>query len=727
MSLDRTSGFDMLVQISEAEINDQLETLFLAGGVVSPSLSVPFMGGGASGTANLNFGIPIADLDRPSPRMGLRLPFLNSELVLTAPLPLTIAPLGGTIDIEQPIVMLASGGAQTAALDFATTSPDVHVTFDAASAAALAPLLAAAGMNLAQASNFMAGVVRDQLRTSIRQINLTPAIPVTDGEDPIVVADISVGTVNDTSAADQDCLSFGVRMGGGSAGNIGGITTSMIPAGQQSLVMMSNGWLLGRIMRPRVASSLGQPLSAFDLPMHLNRNVPAPGGHGTLTNLDAVVEGNRIKITGRAVDSGTGWDAECKFTFFITLGISGGSITVTASTPQTETDVDLAWWVWLVSLGLGALFGGITGAIIAAVVLAVVQAVAEGIVSGLVSGGISGSIGSIPSIPLGPIGGGLSLTNVVLDDLELRSSIVRSVSVPIKSQGTRVASGPFAIDLDTGVVSATASSKSDLVWGVDRVLRTHAASGLTITGASYAALTPVQVARMPLSGTQIASGQIPVSFPQNFPFMPLHAVVFGVRTSEGRFAKVRAWIDIFTQALNLEWVTFDTPVASLELVQRWSVIARGEQTSYITDNCEYCVSGPVSRCGVFEAQTRLVPFPAKYAWCVCGHRVEEGQGELDTTNGPLAYRVSGNRLYLETDMGESVDCEVCVSVVDARGTERHACVRAKQDGIDRQCKTCVPGRKHVAIDTLALDPKVAAWRPLLVAMAPEDHEEENIR
>ena len=726
MALDRTSGFDMLVQISEAEINDQLETQFLAGGLIPPSLSVPFSGGGASGTANLNFAVPVADLDRPSPRMGLRLPFQNSELVLTAPLPLTIAPLGGTIDIEQPIVMLTSAGTQTAALDFATTSPDVHVTFDAASAAALAPLLAAAGMDLAQASSFMAGVVRDQLRNSIRQLNLTPAIPVADGEDPTLVADISVGTVNDTSAADQDCLSFGVRMGGGTAGSIGGVTTSLIPAGQQSLVMMSNTWLLARIMRPRVASSIGQPLSAFDSPMHLNRNVPAPGGHGTLTNLDAVVEGNRIKITGRAVDSGTGWDAECNFSFFITLSVSGGSIIVTATTPQTQTDVDLAWWVWLASLGLGALFGGITGAIIAAVVLAIVQAVAEGIVSGLVSGGISGSIGSIPSIPLGPIGAGLSLTNVVLDDLELRSSIVRSVSVPIKSQGTRAMSGPFALDLDTGIVSGSATANSDLVWGLDRVLRTHASSGLTVTGASFGAVTPVQVARMPLSGSQIASWQIPMSFPQTFPFMPHQEVVFGVRTSEGRFAKVRAWIDVFTQALNLEWVTFDTPVASLELTQHWSIISRGEQTNYITENCEYCVSSPVSRCGVFEAKTRLVPFPAQYAWCVCGHQVEEGQGELDTANGPLAYRVAGNRLYLETEMGESMDCEVCVSVVDAHQVERHACVRAKQDGIDRQCKTCTPARKHVAIDVLPIDAKVSAWRPLLVAMTAADSKEEVI-
>jgi hypothetical protein len=41
MALDRTSGFDMLVQISETELNDQLATAFVAGGLIPPSMSLP--------------------------------------------------------------------------------------------------------------------------------------------------------------------------------------------------------------------------------------------------------------------------------------------------------------------------------------------------------------------------------------------------------------------------------------------------------------------------------------------------------------------------------------------------------------------------------------------------------------------------------------------------------------------------------------------------------------
>ena len=153
--------------------------------------------------------------------------------------------------------------------------------------------------------------------------------------------------------------------------------------GSQSLVMISNFWLLARVMRPRVADALGLPVTDFDTPLRLNRNVPAPGGEGTLTSLEAQIEGNRIRIDGRATNSGTGWSAVAAFTFFIDITLSGGMINVTATTPLVDTDVDLEWWVWLLSLGLGALFGGIIGVIVAAIVLAIVEAVAEGIVDNL--------------------------------------------------------------------------------------------------------------------------------------------------------------------------------------------------------------------------------------------------------------------------------------------------------------------------------------------------------
>lgn len=722
MALDRTSGYDMLVQVSEAEINDQLDTLFLTGGLIPPSMSFPVNAGGVTGTATVLLGTPVADLDRPRPQMGLTLPFTNSQFAVTAPLPLTIAPLGGTIVIVDAIQVIVQGSNQIVTLDFTGGAPTVTVTFDAASVALLQPALAAAGLSIAQLQNMVAANVVTQLQSAIGRVDLTPPIPVVDDTDPTTVFDIDVTTINDASAADRDCVVFGVRMASDSGGNINLATTNFIPAGSQSLVMMSNFWLLARVMRPRVAAALGRPVTDFDTPLRLNRNVPAPGGEGTLTRLEARVEGNRIRVDGRATASGTGWSAVSNFHFFIDLALSGGSVTVTASEPVVDTDVDLEWWVWLVSLGLGGLFGGIIGVIIAAIVLAIVEAVAEGIVDNLIGGGIGGALGGIPAIPLGPIGGGMSLDAIVLDDLELRCAITRSVAVPVKSQGSHAAFVGFSVDLDSGSVSAAANADTDLSWQPGNGLRTAGPARLSITGRSYGALTPVQVSLMPLAGTLVPEASIPVSLPPGLPFLSHNAVVFGMRTSAGRFAKVKAYRDALAAgALRLNWVTWDTPIPRLDISAQWSVVERGEVTEYITPDCSYCRASPVRWCGYFEAVPKLMPFPIDYQWCLCGTVIEEGEGEVASTSGQLSYKLSGRRLMVQAqELGQDVDCELCVSAIDGRGQEQFTCIRLQQPGIERRCRKCVPADRRYEIAVLPAKTASATWRPLLAAVATEE-------
>lgn len=96
--------------------------------------------------------------------------------------------------------------------------------------------------------------------------------------------------------------------------------------------------------------------------------------------------------------------------------------------------------------------------------LAIVEAVAEGIVNNLVGSGISGSLGAIPAIPLSPLGGGINIDSVILDDLELRCSIIRSSSVPVKNHGQISAPSGWSIDLDTGEVRGEVFANADLTW-----------------------------------------------------------------------------------------------------------------------------------------------------------------------------------------------------------------------------------------------------------------------
>lgn len=709
MAQDRTSGFDMLIQISETELNNQVAAAFAVGLLFPSSMSTPFTGLGLTGQLDLNFNTPVVDLDRPRPQIGLTVPFVNSQFEVTAPVAATIAPLAGTIVIVDAVQIRATGGTQQAVLDFTAGTPTVTVVFDAATAALLTPILAPLGVTVAAAQNQMAAAVRDQLVNNIGRLPVTPPIPVANDTDPLTPFSFDVTTVNDTTAADRDALTFGVRTDAASGGNINGVTQSFIPGGGQSVVMMSNFWLLARVLRPQLATQLGRPITDFDTPLRLNRSIPAPGGEGTLTNLEARVEGNRIRVDGRATASGTGWSAVSTFTFFVDLSLSGGSITVTASSPVVDTDVDLEWWVWLVSLGLGALFGGIIGAIIGLLVPVIVEAIAEGIADGLISDAFSDAVGTIPPIPLGPIGGGLTVSNLILDDLEFRGPIKRSLKLPIKSQGSHLSAGAFTLDLDSGAIHAGAGPRPhvDLAWEPAGGLDTQNGAGMTVTGVSYGALTPVQLRNFGFWSTHLSTGSIPLSFV--LPFLGVaNVIVVGVRTNEGRLAKIRAYRDLLAGgALRIDWTTYDTPVPALDIAIGSSVTGKGASFAFIGKDFAPCTRYEVSRHIVVEAWPRLVKFPVNYQWCLCGTVLQPGKGQINHGGGVVTYALDGRHLTLDTEIGRAIDCELCVSAIDAKNRELFTCVRLKEPSTDTKCGK---GRKFYPkpkFEIIPCDPLIA--------------------
>ena len=522
----------------------------------------------------------------------------------------------------------------------------------------------------------------------MQRIPLTPNIPVADDSDPLTPFNIEVTTVNDTSSADRDVLCFGVRTSAASGGNINGVTTSFINGGSGALLMLSNTWLLSQVIRPQLATSMGRPLSDFDVPCRLNRSVPAPGGEGTLTNLEARVEGNRIRVDGRATASGTGWSAVSHFHFFITLALVGGNITVTSSTPVVDTDVSLEWWVWLLSLGLGGLFGGLVGAIVGIIVPAVVEAVAEGMADDMLSTALTDGVGSIPPLPLGPIGSGMTLNNLILDDLELRGPVLRQLALPVRSQGSHVATAGFTLDLDAGTVHGPNhnAARIDLDWDPATGLDARHGSGFSTTAMAYGALTPLQLRSLPLGSTHLHPGALPFSF--ELPFFGTHAeLVMGVRTNQGRLAKVRAWRDALAGgALHIHWTTYDTPVPTLDIALRWSVIKAGDEgEAYFQKNLARCTRVEVARRATIEAWPRLLSFPVDFRWCLDGRVLEPGEGEVQTASGMLRYQVAGRGLTLETEVGQAVDSSLCVSAIDARGRELFSCTRLRCEGSDERC------------------------------------------
>ncbi|MBK8621765.1 MAG: hypothetical protein IPN79_08370 [Saprospiraceae bacterium] len=689
MALDRTGGFDLLVQLSESEINEQIAAASIMGTLFPTSINIPIASPAFSGSADINFGTPTINFD-PAPRVELRVPFSNSQLNITAPIPLIISPLGGMITITDTLEVVNQGSSMQIAMNFNNGTPTVTVAFDASSAALLAPLLAAAGMTLADAQNIVAGMVLSNLQTTNGGLfALSPEIPVADDNDPTTIFNFEVRPFNDNSALDRDCLSIGIRMSSASGGNINLINSNMLPPGVNSMVMMSNFWLLSQVMRRNLATALGISLSDIDTPFRLNRPVPAPGGEGTLTRLEARVDGNRIRIDGRAIADGTGWSAESNFHFFVELRLVDGSIAISSTVPVVDTDIDLEWWVWLAAGFLGGLFGGIIGAIVAIIVTAIVESVAEGIVNNLVSEGISGGLGDIPSIPLGPIGSGFSIDTILLDDLELRCSIFKALNIPIKHQGQYASRNRFGIDLETGAIRTTPNRSTDLIWDNTQGISIANTAGLRLINKGFNSVSPLDISRLPLTGTRILPHQIPMSLHSVIWFLPRNEIVFGIRTAEGRLGKVRASINLTTQNLELEWVIYDTPIPSLDLDVRWYKLERGNVNHYITDDCKYCTSAEIRWRGVFTAKSKLLAFPVNYQWCLCGQVLDGKEGVIEVNGEKLKYTIRGNQLILDaTRINQSIKCQLCISAIDFKGREFFKCIKIDQAGLLVHCRRC---------------------------------------
>jgi hypothetical protein len=84
---------------------------------------------------------------------------------------------------------------------------------------------------------------------------------------------------------------------------------------------------------------------------------------------------------------------------------------------------------------------------------------------------------------------------------------------------------------------------------------------------------------------------------------------------------------------------------------------------------------------------------------------------LDRTSG-LDVVVQGLREEAQHAAGHSIECQVCVSAVDARGHELYACLHLSQLNTETLWRPCVP-RTQVPIDLAEVAPNLQGYRPVL--------------
>jgi hypothetical protein len=142
---------------------------------------------------------------------------------------------------------------------------------------------------------------------------------------------------------------------------------------------------------------------------------------------------------------------------------------------------------------------------------------------------------------------------------------------------------------------------------------------------------------------------------------------------------------------------------------------RGPVDEYISEDCSRCERSEVAWCGVIEAWPKLVPFPVDFQWCLCGEIIEPGTGEVKRSDGVLSYKLEGRRLCVQGELGQNIDCEVCVSAIDARGQELFTCSRIYQTGVQTVCTPCIP-RVPNRFDIAVAADDVKGYRPVFAAV-----------
>ncbi|MFD4459623.1 hypothetical protein [Nocardia sp. NPDC058480] len=714
MERTRTSDFDVLLQVSEDELNNQIANVFLTDPLFPSIVSRTGEESPVQATTFLNFRTPTVDLTDTRTVIRLIVDFSDSTLIIDEPQEFAgeITALGGTIQIVERIRTAEEDGEISIFLDFtAITDDEIDLDFDTDSIDAFNRQ----GIPIEQVRSEMRRIIAETLRESIRRMPLSP--PVSAEE----ISEIQVTTINDTEFTDRDCIALGIRMsadsgGDPNAGRINDVRQNFITPAGSALLMISNRFLFAQFRR-EAADELEIPPDSFAAPFELRS--PVTIEDITIRRFTGRVDGNRIRFDGFAEHTTRLADIEATFTFFADFSAEDGDVTISFTRPDVDIEIELPPSAYIVGGLFGFLFPGV-GTAIAASILIVLRAGVEFLeilLEQFVNRLSRGSSSGLSSL----FGGSLRIDGIELDDLELRCSIIPEDRILAREERSHSSRTGFAVDLDSGTIGPDTFSGADLVWSPIRGISTVDGARLRIVAISYEQLTPERMSRLEFTDRRIPRTDIPIGgeqFVLDLGRIFLGGVVFAVRTSAGRFARVRAWQDDDIDRVHMTWVTYDNPIPLIDLRSQFSVLAKGDQ---LNPGATLCQKFSVRSRTALHAEPQLMALPIDFVWSLNGEVLTTERGSVTVPSGTLDYTLSAerDRLTVETtEIGQIVDCPLCVTGTDARRQEVVTCTDLRPTPIVfENCKIPDPPRPIPRLRIIPAGPLVATWRPLLPEIA----------
>ncbi len=408
MSQSQTSGYDLIVQLSEQELNNQMQTAF----VLAPfSFNIGVI------TVNVQPSFNHLELDVIPATQAIdncvRL-FVDFDVTSNAGIQLT-----ATAEIDAPITVVPLTATQRQLRIVFNSDPNM-------------PLVTIVSSSMSVPGS-VTNNIRDYLHNTVQYYDIGPSVDLLASSDPLAPTDVHVKVVDDPNPLGIDCISILLNTGGSTGGNPNGVThyVGTVPTG--AIVVLSNQLLLERLIRPALENQLSATfnppcvLASPVLIYEFRESRRIAGIKFTvdieiyLQSMEVHVEDDHLRVTGSFGGSGSGWSASGGFSARLYFDLANGVISVRQETDSMHGDFDFKWWVWVL---MGLTMGGL-GVLITAIAQYAINRIIDKAMSSL--GDLASQLGSVsvPTIPLGPGGGQLTITNVLLDDLTLQGPVNR--------------------------------------------------------------------------------------------------------------------------------------------------------------------------------------------------------------------------------------------------------------------------------------------------------------
>lgn len=309
-----THNFDVLVQISESELNKQLKAIFLScdGGIPRGFDDLPIPG-------YLNFGIPSIQIVNSDGKIKIIIPISNSKLTLRE-----VEEFGGRIIITHNIEVFNTHNLASIGLDFRSPNVDIEVKTDNDALDVFIPIFESMARNKLSSIN-------QHGRIYFTQIPLGSY-----ASDIFLPSNVDVTTVN---SPEGNCLTVALQMIDeySRAGEISQVNSYLITSDNSAAIIISSYWLLAHILRPELAQGLRVPLEQFDKPLKLNQPILLQGDSydATLTSLEVNAIDEQLRVSGRITAHNPGPDIEVDFFIDITIEVdANGDLQPVAGDPQ---------------------------------------------------------------------------------------------------------------------------------------------------------------------------------------------------------------------------------------------------------------------------------------------------------------------------------------------------------------------------------------------------------